>query len=425
MRILAACSVLMASLLLGGCTVADANKSAQDAQPQSLGALGLPLVPWEGGPAYWNQFPKAAKGGWTDPSFFPIVVWFNGVSSQEEIDYDKKLGINTYIGMPEDFDAAWLDDNGQFYIGASLNDTFSVDTPSWVGYLMDDEVDGRYEAAAGREHLAALRADKPKGLFGYSNYTYMVLENDMKESDASAYVNDFTDVVSVDKYWYTIPHCSNDPYRDVSLLPVAQESCRSSSSYGRTMQSLRVRDAMDGKLQPLWQFVENMTGADLEQNFTGNISPDQLRGAVMNSLINEARGIVYFNQAFAGDCKGGNVFRLAQVQEGYCGAEQVKAARKINSQIHELAPVLNTQTLDFTTSESVDSMLKVVDGSAYFFAMPAPGAAPGQVVMSLPEGVAGTSVEVLFEDRKLPVSDGTWTDSFAHEYSYHIYKVKL
>lgn len=416
---------VLALLSLTSCTIANQPKPAVAPGTGDIGPLGLEVIPWEGGPAYWSSFDKAKAAGWTDSSFFPIVVWYNGVSSQAEVDFDKSLGINTYIGMPQEFDSRWLNDNGMFWIGGAINDTFTQSTPSWVGYILDDEVDGRFEPAAGREHLSEIRRQVPPGLFSYANYTYMVLENDMADRDSTAYINDFTDVVSVDKYWYTIPHCSNMPYRDVSIVPIVQESCRSSSSYGRTMQALRLRDSEDGVLQPLWQFIENMGGADREENFSQYIEPDQLRGAVMNSLIHEARGIVYFNQALSGTCKGSNVFRLAQVVQNYCGAAQVEAARKINAQIHQLAPVLNTQSLKFTFNSGIDSMLKVVDGYAYVFAMLGPGQEPGSYQLKLPEGVTGKEVQVLFEERNLTADQGGFADDFSHEYSYHVYKVKL
>ncbi|GGJ70801.1 hypothetical protein [Glutamicibacter ardleyensis] len=410
----------LAALLLAGCTVPVA-----ESVPPTIGPLGLEQVPWEGGPEYWKQFAKADAAGWDEPEFFPIVAWYNGVSNQEEIDFDKELGINTYIGMPATFESSWLNDNDMYWIGGAINDTFNEKTPSWVGYILDDEVDGRFEPEAGRKHLSEISSEVPDGLFKYANYTYMVLENDLKASDSEQYVNDFTDVVSVDKYWYTIPHCSAEPYRDVSLVPIKQESCRSASSYGQTMDALRQRDTVDGKLQPLWQFVENMGGSDKESTFSEYITPNQLRGAVMNSVIHEARGIVYFNQALSGPCQGGNVFRMAQVHVGYCGEEQVDAARIVNNQIHQLASVLNTQSLAFELNPEVDTMLKVHDGYAYVFAMTAPEKSSGDSEMKLPEGISGTTVEVLFEDRKIPVNNGTFRDSFQHEYTYHVYKVKL
>lgn len=413
------------SLLLTSCT-ASVTKGSLETEEQEIGALGLPLIPWEGGPDYWKQFSKAKAGGWSDPSFFPIVAWYNGVSDEKEVKFDKALGINTYIGMADTLDASLLDDAGVFWIGRALNKTFTPKTKSWVGYILDDEVDGRFDPAEGREHLKAIKEQVPDGLFSYANFTYMVNESDLPKDASEKYVNDFTDVVSVDKYWYTIPHCSNEPYRDVSLTPVSRESCRSSSSYGKTMESLRLRDAADGKLQPLWQFIENMGGADADADFSAYIQPDQVRGAVMNSIIHEARGILYFNQSLAGPCQGGNMFRLDQVLPNFCGSAQIAAIRTVNKQIHKLAPVINTQSLRFSFGEGLDTMLKVSDGYAYIFSMIAPDSQPGQRKLMLPEQIAGRKAEVLFESRDLDVdSSGGFSDDFNQESAYHIYKVKL
>ena len=54
--------------------------------------LNLPRIPWEGGSAYWAQFPKANAAGWDDPSFFPISIFLGQMQSA---DYYKSLGINT------------------------------------------------------------------------------------------------------------------------------------------------------------------------------------------------------------------------------------------------------------------------------------------------------------------------------------------
>lgn len=412
-------------LVLTACTSSVREYDA-DARIPQVGALGLPLVEWEGGPEYWNQFPKAKAGGWADPAFFPIVAWYNGVSDEKEVQFDKSLGINTYIGMPDTMDAALLDSAGVYWIGRALNETFTPQTKSWVGYILDDEVDGRFEPEEGRAHLEGIKQQVPEGLFSYANFTYMVLESDLPKGASQKYVNDYTDVVSVDKYWYTIPHCSNEPYRDVSLVPINRVSCRSSSSYGKTMDALRIRDAADGKLQPLWQFIENMGGTDNEAAFTNYIQPDQLRGAVMNSIIHEARGILYFNQSFTGPCKGSNVFRLDQIISDFCGSSQVAAVKKVNQEIHTLAPVLNTQSLEFDFGDDLDTMLKVKGGYAYVFSMPAAGSQPGSRGFRLPEQIAGRNIEVLFDNRSLKAdTEGRFADEFAHESTYHVYKVKL
>jgi hypothetical protein len=70
-------------------------------------------------------------------------------------------------------------------------------------------------------------------------------------------------------------------------------------------------------------------------------------------------------------------------------------------------------------------MLKAHAGSAYVFAMCANGSTPGQRTCTLPAGVNGSTVEVVDENRTLPVSGGKFTDTFAAEYTYRIYRITL
>jgi hypothetical protein len=390
--------------------------------------LELPRIPWEGGPEYWEQFPKAHAAGWSEPSFFPIVVWFNGISSDEEAKYDASLGVNTYIGMADTTPYSLFEANNLFWIGGRLNDTFKESSKNWVGYFLDDEVDGRFSVQEGQRQLQERVDSTPEGgLFKYANFTSIVISRDMAPDVAQHYVNGYTDVVSVDMYWYTIPFCNWSPYRGgVYLVPVSRSNCRTASSYGKALDGLRQRDDADDKLQPLWQFVENLNGGPSEGPFLGHISPDQLQGAVMNSVINEARGIVYFNQSLSGSCTGGSIFRLSQVTENYCGTEQVNAARKVNSHVKELARVINTQSYDYAFGNGLDTMLKTHEGYAYIFAMVDGDSTPGRRTFQLPAGISGRSVEVLFEDRTLPVDESArYSDNFEAEYSYHIYRVKL
>lgn len=392
------------------------------------GTLALPRIPWEGGPAYWKKFPQAVKGHWDDPSFFPIVLWYGGISSNSEAAFDKKVGINTYIGMWEGTPFSLFTDNNLYWIGGRLNSSFSPTSGNWVGNFLDDEVDGRFSPADGRAHLKSILdgLGSATGRFDYANFTQMVI-GDLGASDANAYVNDYTDAVSVDMYWYTIPFCDWVPYRGgVYLDPVAQSNCRTSSSYGKVMNALRQRDAADGRLQAPWQFVEMLNGGPGGGQFTGNITPAQLKGAVMSSVINEARGIVYFNQSLSGPCQSANIVRQAQVTSGFCGLAQVNAATEVNSQIRQLAPVINTQSYVWNFGRGLDTMLKTSGNDAYVFAMVDGNSAPGSRTFALPPGVAGRQVQVLFENRTLTAdSSGSFTDRFSAESSYHIYKIAL
>ncbi|MGW9402485.1 hypothetical protein ACWGQ2_00780 [Arthrobacter sp. NPDC055585] len=408
--------------VLAGCT--------GDAQPApavpSGPELSLPRIPWEGGPEYWSSFPNADAAGWTDPAFFPVVAWHNGISTDEEVQYDKSLGINTYIGMSDGTPFSLFEDNGVFWIGDRLNDSFKPESPHWVGTFLDDEVDGRFSPADGLRQLQGRAGQAPPGVFKMANFTQMIISSDLPAADAEALVNGPTDVVSMDMYWYTVPHCSLEPYRSPYLVEISRQACRTASSYGRAVEALRMRDAADGELQQVWHFVENLNGGPAEGTYSGYIQPGQVQGAVMSAVINEARGILYFNQSFSGDCVSSNVFRASQMDPAFCGRAQVEAAGEVNRRIHELAPVINTQSYEYSFGPGLDTMLKVQDGQAYVFAMPEGGTEPGRRSFVLPEGITAGDVEVLFEDRVLPVDrNGVFEDSFENEYSFHIYRVPL
>ncbi len=329
--------------------------------------------------------------------------------------------------MWEGTDYKLFADNGVYWIGDKLNSTFTDSSTNWVGRMLDDEVDGRFSETAGPAHLQSLVDAAPKdGRFNYANFTQMVVSKDLSTAVAQKYVNGYTDAVSLDMYWYTIPYCDWRPYRDVYLTPVAQANCRTSSSYGKMVQSLRKQDAADGKLQPIWQFVENLNGGPGPDAPARTISAGQLQGAVMDSVINEARGIIYFNQSLSGSCQGGNIFRQSQVTPNFCGASQVAGAKAVDAKIQDLASVINTQSYRYSFGPGLDTMLKTKDGSAYVFAMIDGSSQPGSRTFQLPPRVTGRSVEVLYENRSIPVSaSGTFMDGFANEYSYHIYRVTM
>lgn len=406
-------------------TTAPPTTTPPTTPPSVPGALDLPRIPWEGGSSYWKQFKHPDAAGWSDPSFFPVVVWYNGISSNAEAQYDKKMGFNTYIGMDKNTPYRLFEDNDVYWIGNKLNSTFTDDSTNWVGNFLDDEVDGRFTPAEGRKWLQSLKDDAAgNGRFNYSNFTQMVISNDMQKSDSQAYVNNYTDAVSLDMYWYSVPFCSWDPYRQNYITPVSQDNCRTASSYGKSMKSLRQQDASDGKLQAPWQFVELLNGGPGGGPFTANITPGQLQGAVMSSIINEARGLVYFNQSLSGNCQGGSLLRQSQVTANFCGQPQVDAAGKVNNQIHKLAPVLNSQSYEYSFGTGLDTMLKTYDGSAYVFAMVDGSSKPGSRALQLPKDIKASTIEVVDENRSISVgADGKFIDNFPNEYSYHIYKI--
>lgn len=411
----------------GSGVVKFAGSGASDTSPLA----GLPKIAWEGGPQYWAQFSKAAAAGWTSPSFFPILIDSDPFSSSQEIQYDKSLGINGYIGGLNEY-TPWslLQSNGMYYVGdkyTSLSDGKMPDNfPNLVGYRLGDETDGIYpNPQDGYNFLNGLIAqygNRTDGRFMYNNYTQQVNLNGW--APGSQFLNNFTDAVSMDMYWYTIPNSSfGQPYVSSVGGPA---NPRSATSYGAMVRGMRQVDDMDGKKQPIWMFVENLDGGPGEQ-YTRDIAPAELKGAVMSSVINEARGIMWFNSAMPQNEPGGavgNVVRAAEYNSSFKGIPQVQAMGQVNNQVKALAPVINTQSYQYTFGSNLETMLKWYNGSAYIFAMASNNSAPGNRTFTLPAGISNAgSVTVVDEGRTIPTSGGQFTDTFAAEYTYHIYKV--
>ena len=381
--------------------------------------LDLPRVPWEGGADYYNQFADAKANGWADPNHFPVAIWWDVFNSDAEVKWDKAHGINTYVVTNDSTQGAeqLLEQNGMSWIGGQLPG-MTRDSKAWVGDFLDDEVDGRYSCSDGTAFLQGLVDRLPDhDKLRYANYTSSLVNIWFDDNCAKKYASDFTDAVSLDQYVYSADFCSWQPFpTDYFINPLKQDTCRTSHSYGVMVDSLRQRDAMDGKLQPVWNFVE-----DVSQGNQYRLTTDQVRGAAWASLIHEARGLIWFNNSFAGDCATGNAIRTAQLTSWACDA-QIEAMGQVNNQIQRLAPVLNTQSYRWDFGGGVDTMLKAHDGDVYIFT--GTDGHAGEKTLTLPNGLAG-SAEVIDEGRSVPIVDGKITDGFSSEATVHIYRVHL
>ncbi|WBB69605.1 DUF4082 domain-containing protein [Micromonospora sp. WMMD812] len=398
---------------------------------RDLPPLALPRVPWEGGPGYYGGYAPARGAGWTDPAFFPIGVWQESVVARADAERDRSVGLNTYVAPTDNSDLGLVAAAGMHVIGGSPRQT----GPATVGWSLSDEVDmwggpgsaawtGNYPGRGavcdppdGRcgytVQEAMLRRFPADGGLRYANYGKGVMfwETD---TEASRFVNSYTNVVSNDIYWYTDPGVCNSPSEGPGI-GVRPEDCRRAANYGRTMDRMRQLDGLDGKRQPIYAFVE--VGHPFSENDAPTITGDQIAGAVLNSLIHEARGVLYFNHNFGGPCLSQHVLRDS------CGAAVRPTVTELNRRISVLAPVLNTQSYQWRFNPSLDTMLKAHGDSYYVFAMPGRTGGTGTQRLTLPAGMSGSRAEVLFENRTVPISGGALQDTFARESTYHIYKI--
>jgi hypothetical protein len=409
---------------VGGQSVSTADSSA--ATMPTATTLALPRIPWDGGPAYYARFPKAASYGWTNPHFFPITAWDAVVASRQDVTKDKAAGINTYLNPFIYFDpypalrAAHMSVIiGNFHSPGSRSEV--------VGYFLTDEPDGRLGLGNGPinkntdecstsvpcafTEMAYLDSQVPKnsGRFTFTNYTSEIITHPAK---GALLLKRYQSAASMDDYYYT--GSGNACYVSRVYGFVTARECPKAADYG---MDVAIERALDPR-KPIFNFVELGTTSQAGEHIT----PGEIGGAVWSSIINGAMGINYFIEDTApGPCgEAGNVIRDTSCAGSVAATREVT---KVDRQIKTLAPILNTQSYKYRFNSKLDTMLKYYNGSYYIFAMPGLKGGPGSYTLSLPVGLNASHVKVIDENRTLAINGRSFTDSFAKEYSYHIYEI--
>lgn len=386
-------------------------------------ALDLPTVPWEGGPAYWARFPRAAAAGWTEPTWFPICVFLGKPDDSTHVEALRDVGVDVYQGVEHNPPLSAATARGMHVLPHYSEWTAAEvgDDPLAVGHLVSDECEmglsGCGDANDEFERLAVQRSycdalrDRADGRFLQANFGNGVARTFWAPTTMDDHVA-LVDASSVDKYCYTSP----DARQVVEASPDwPGGSARRAGAYGWLVDQMRsFQDPAN--LRPVWCFVETARPLLTESGAT-TITPDQLEGAVWAALRHEARGICYFQH------NNDPTFGTYSLVDG--PATLRDRVRTLNARVRELAPVLNSPSYVWDFGADVETMLKAHDDRIYVFAGVGLGQSPGTKTFTVPPGVTGTVVEALFEGRTVPVTAGRWTDAFAAEHSTHIYRIAV
>lgn len=396
------------------------------------------VTQWDGGSAYWDRFPKAKAAGWTDPNFFPISV-FLSKSQDSHIVKLKEAGVNTFMGVEHNTlsneGLAEITKAGMFAMTQTEWSSAEVgNNPSVVGWFASDECDmglngcGDTEAAniAKQRQFVANIKSKNDGRFVWANFGNGILRTFWSKTYMKDHVQ-LMDGSSADKYTYTSPDVAGiiDGWHDAPDWPNGVPVARA-YSYGWQVDQMK-RFQNQEKYTPIWTFVETAKPY-LTENGAKSITPDQIEGAVWSALIHGARGIAYFQH----NNDGRGNYSIVDIPA-------VNAKLKaVNGKVKSLAKVLNSPSRyntertvngfkyqEWTFNNGTDTMLKVVDGYAYIFAGLGMKHTTGSKTFQLPAGSVTGSVEVVGENRTINLSNNSFSDSFAAEYSHHVYKIKL
>jgi hypothetical protein len=378
---------------LAGCAAAEPGKS--------------PYSQWTNGPS-------------SDPDFFPIAVWLQSAGKAPEY---KAIGINTYIGQwqgPTEEQLAELKRHGMKVI-CSQNEVGlkHLDDPTIIGWMHGDEpdnfkrVEDKWVPVAKPPEIIAdyqrmRRSDPTRPVYlnlgqGVSNDVYK--GSWAKPEDYFAFAGG-ADILSYDIY----PMKSTRPENKdkMWLVPLG---VRRLHKYG-------------GGRKVVWNIIECTPDSE------GEPTPQHLKAEVWMSLVHGSQGICYF-------C---HQFRPTFIEAGLLHyKEMAKAAGEANKQVLSLAPVLNSPTVEdavqvecrpATASPEmaeklgagpVAAMVKRYKRATYLFAVRMENG-PVRARFTV-KGVKGASVaEVIDEDRRISVRNGSFTDDFK-PYEVHLYKI--
>ena len=356
--------------------------------------------------AAWSRGPSTA------PAFFPVAVWLQDPANAPAY---QAIGINLYIGLwqgPTEAQLAALTRAGMPVICAqNAIGLAHVDDPIIAAWMHGDEPDNAQRLPDGEGwgpaiDPAALRADyermraadpsRPVWLNlgqGVANEEWVGVGG--SRENYPRYVAT-TDIVSFDVYPVAGIR-KDDGERYLWYVAKGVDSLRHWADRG----------------QPVWNVIET-TKISADRGPT----PQQVRAEVWMSIVHGSTGIVYFAHEW-------NPFREARLLEDQAMAA---AVADINGQIQALAPVLNAPTVEGRVGARsavaeipVDALVKAHEGDLYVFAA-AMRLGTTAATFEVAGAGAGT-VEVVDEDRSLPLADGRFTDAFAADYAVHIYRL--
>ena len=380
-----------------------------------IGVLLLILVNAATQPALSQETSnKEPTSPLNDPTFFPIAVWLQNPAKAAEY---KAAGINLYVGLwrgPTDEQLAELKRHGMHVISSQNKAGLAhKDDPTIVAWMHGDEPDNAQSLPGNRgygppvapekivaDYRRLKEADPARPIFmnlgqgvAWDQWIGRGVRRNHPE-DYAEYVKG-CDIASFDIY----PACHEHPDVAGKLWMVADGVSRLKKWHA-------------GK--PVWNCIE----CTHINNPAAKATPQQVKAEVWMSLVRGSRGIIYFVHEF----------EPKFIEAGLLADKEMLAeVTRVNRQIQELAPLLNSPdvpgalTVNSSPDVPVEAVLKRDDKHRYVFAVAMRGGeTPCDFAVT---GLQGKSqAEVLGENRTLEVQDGKFRDKF-RPWDVHCYRL--
>jgi hypothetical protein len=363
-----------------------------------------------------RDYERWSQGIPRDPAFFPLAVWLQAPRNAPRF---RDAGINLYVGLwrgPTEAQLAELKSAGMRVIcdqnDVALASAHADTIVAWMhgdepdnaqarrdgqGYdppILPSQIEADYARIQQRDPSRPVLLNLGQGV-AFDQWIGRGVRRNHPD-DYPAYLRG-CDIVSFDIY----PAVHDEPAVAGKLEFVAH-------GVGRLRHW-----SEDRKI--VWNCIE----ASRISNTQVKPTPHQIRAEVWMALIHGSRGLIYFVHQFQPK------FIEASLLED---PDLLPAVTALNRQIHALAPVLNSPSLDgLVTVQSSDPAVPVAvmckrhEGATYLFAVGMRNRAV-DATFRLPVALHAARVEVLGEDRSLTVRDAQFADAF-DAYAVHLYRL--
>jgi hypothetical protein len=377
-------------------------------------------------PAGWGQAtgspPQNAYSRWkhgppADSSYFPIGVWLQDPKNAARF---KEAGINLYVGLwrgPTADQLAVLQQAGMPVIcGQNRAGLEFKEHPMIVGWMHGDEPDNAQSLGQGKGYGPPISTEKIVADYRRiqaADPTRPVLLNLGQGVAWDNYIGRGVRRNHPEDYPEYAKGCDIASFDIYPVVHEAPEVAGKLEFVGQGVERL-VRWTAGEKI--VWNCIE----CTHIENAASKATPQQVRAEVWMSLVHGSRGLIYFVHQFK------PTFREAALLDD---PEMVSAVTAINRQIRELAPVLNSPTIEgrakiksSAEAAPIKSMMKQHDGSVYLFTVNMTRE-PVRGALEI-DGLAGdATAQVLGEERELHVQNGKFADEFKG-YDVHLYRLR-
>jgi hypothetical protein len=363
-----------------------------------------PYAQWQNGP------PHSAD-------FFPIAVWLQNPRNAEKY---KQAGINTYVGLwrgPTDEQLAELKNVGMKVICRQNRTALKhVDDPTIIGWMHGDEPDNAQSLGQGKGYGPPILPRKIIDDYGNiraKDPTRPVLLNLGQGVAWDGYYGRGVRTNHPEDYAEYVKGCDIASF---DIYPVVHERQQIAGKLWYVANGVERLVNWTGDKKPVWNCIE----CTRISNPNTKATPHQVKCEVWMSLIHGSMGLIYFVHEWQPRFNESALLS---------DPEMISAVTAINHQITELAPVLNSPTIEKAASVSssneavpVATMAKKHNGATYLFAVGMRGDKT-TATFTLQHTESIKTVEVIGENRTIPVNDGVFKDNF-EAWNVHLYRTK-